>query len=158
LSPNCVVEFNIRLVNLAVIAEDKDVDALNRCSTWVQNESPAPCNDIASMPDVEGRDLVDAVARVGVAGFDRCKVGLSHRAVWCASEEIDAVRDLLVVRVGDGFDEGVEGSGSVAVGLLGLDESIDEFSGLLVCQAIPTIAPEVVRPRSWGCNNCRGSG
>ena len=84
------------------------------------------------MPDVEGRDLVDAVASVGVAGFDRCKVGLSHRAVWLAFEEIDAVRDLLVVRVGDGFDEGVEGCGSVAVGLLGLDEGIDEVSGCLV--------------------------
>ena len=162
LSPDCVVELNIRLVNLAVTAEDKDVDALNWCSTWVQNESPAPCNDIASMPDVEGRDLVDAVASVGVAGFDRCKVGLSHRAVWCACEEIDAIRDLLVVRVGDGFDEGVVGCGSVAAGLLRLDERIDDCSGLLVCQAIPRLeAPELgnsARLRSWGCSNYRGSG
>jgi hypothetical protein len=161
LSPDCAVELNIRLVNLAITAEDKDVDALNWRSTWVQNESPAPCNDIASMPDVEGRDLVDAVARVGVAGFDRCKVGLSHRAVWCACEEIDAVRDLLVVRVGDGFDEGVEGCGGIAVGLLSLDESFDDCISLLVRQAIPRPeAPEIgnsVGPRSWGCNNRSGT-
>lgn len=35
LSPHCAVEFNKRLVDLAITAEDKDVDALNWCSTWV---------------------------------------------------------------------------------------------------------------------------
>jgi hypothetical protein len=130
LRPHSTVELNVCLINLPITAENEDVKSLDRCSAWVQDESPAPSDDIASVPDVESSDLIDAVARVCMTSLDRCKVWLGDGSISRASEEVDAIRDLLVIRIGDRLDEGVEGCSLVAVGLLRLDEGVDECGSL----------------------------
>ena len=137
LSPHGAVELDVCLINLSIIAKNKDVESLNWCGAWEQDESPSPCNDVAVMPDVESGDLIDAIARVSMASLNRSKVGLANRSVWCASEEVDAVGDLLVAGVGNRLDEGVEGGGLIAVRLLRLDEGVDDGGSLMSRQTVP---------------------
>jgi len=64
----------------------------------------------------------------------------------------------LVVRVCDRLDQGVVGCRLVAIGLLSLDEGVDEIFGLLTGQAglmIPIIRRMGTGSRN--CNNCRES-
>jgi hypothetical protein len=160
LGPNRAVELNVCLVNLPVIAESEDIDALDRCSAREQDEIPAPDYLSAAMPDVEGGDLIDAVAGMSVTSFDRSKVRFGDGSVSLTCEEVDAVRDFLVVRVCDRLDQGVVGCRRVATGLLSLDEGVDNLFGFLTGQAgrlIPIRLGVRVGTGSRNCDNCRES-
>ena len=135
LSPGDAVELDVGLVDLAVAAENKDVHALDGDGAGEQGKAPAPGDRVAGVPDVQRLDLIDAGTAVSMASFDGCEVGLCDLSVGCASEEVDTVGDLLVIGVGDRFDEGVERGCVVAVGLLDLGEGVDESLGLVVGQA-----------------------
>jgi hypothetical protein len=67
LSPNSAVELDVCLINLAIVAKDEDVETLDWGCARVQDKSPSPCDDIASVPDIEGSDLIDAIAGVSMA-------------------------------------------------------------------------------------------
>jgi len=107
------------------------------------------------MPDVEGGDLVDAVAGMSVTSFDRSKVRFGDGSVSQTCEEVDAVR------VCDRLDQGVVGCRLVAIGLLSLDEGVDDIFSFLTGQAglmIPIIRLGVrIGTGSRNCDNCRES-
>ena len=114
LSPHGAVELNVSLINLSITAEDEDIETLNWGGAWVQNESPAPSNDIAGVPDVESGDLVYAIAGVSMSSLDTCLIWLGDGSVGLASEEVDAIGDLLIICIGNRLDKGVEGCCLVA--------------------------------------------
>ena len=95
---------------------------------------------MAAVPDVEVRDLVDAVARMSMTSFDCRKAGLSDGSVGCVSGQsgdlseiswspesaADSMRELYFVA-------------SFAACLLSFDEGVDDSSDVFVCQAIPEL-------------------
>ena len=87
------------------------------------------------MPDVQGRNLIDAGTGMSMTDFNRSKVGFGDGVWSLAFEEVDAVRDFLVGRVCNGFDQGVEGCRFAAVGLLSFGEGVDNSLSLIICQA-----------------------
>ena len=156
LSPDSAVELDVGLFDLSVVAEDEDVEALDGDGAGEQGETPAPGDRGAGVPDVQRLDLVDPGTAMSVADLDGLEVGLCDLSVGCAGEEVDAVGDLLLVGVGDGFEEGVEGGCVVAVGHFGLSEGGDEICGLVVGQAAARTPAAVLPPRSLGW--CSGDG